>query len=144
MALITVTPRHVSPLVGSNLTRYRAGGSGSIGDFVYQAADFDVEATLADAAGTTNNCVGMVVSVGIDGATDFSDGDYVDVCDYGPVDLGNDAGMSVGKVYLHDGTEGGIDQTAPSDTGDQVFSVGRAKNARTLWIDLQKTDAATV
>jgi hypothetical protein len=83
MANITVTSSQVSPLTGAVIRRYVAGGTITIGNAVYPAADGDVEEADGSAAGTAG-AKGVAVA-SRDGETTVVAGDPVSVVVFGPV-----------------------------------------------------------
>lgn len=135
MADITVTAANVRPLEGAVMRRGTAGGSGSVGDLVYQASDGDWEQADADFL-ANSQARGVVVGVnGQAGATAFTAGDRLDIVRWGPVAWG--ASMTIpGRVYVST-TAGKGDQTAPASAGDYPFVVGYAEAANILFVEPQ-------
>lgn len=137
MADITVTAANVRPLEGAVVRRGTAGGSGSVGDLVYQASDGDWEQADADVS-ASSQARGVVVGVnGQAGATAFVSGDRLDIVRWGPVAWG--ASMTIpGRVYVST-TAGKGDQTAPASAGDFPFIVGYAEAANVLFVEPQSS-----
>lgn len=134
MADITVTAANVRPLEGAQVRRGTAGGSGNVGDLVYQASDGDWEAGDADAL-ASSQARGVVVSVNSGGGTAFVAGDRLDIVRFGAVCWG--ASMTIpGRVYVST-TAGKGDQTAPATAGDYPFCVGYAEAANILFVNPQ-------
>lgn len=135
MAAVTVTASLVCPLQGAVVRRYIAGGTVSVGQAVYVAADGLVEAADADAADTAQ-ARGIVVGVGVAGATSASDGQAVDVATHGAVVLGATALTPGAAVYIST-TAGALDQTAPATSGKFKYVVGWAESAGVIYVQPQ-------
>ena len=112
-----------------------AGGDVELGDFVYVAADGDVEVVDKDAVGTANSVLGCVVAgmgaVGLETQTEFKSGDRVTVCVQGKVY--GFSGLTPGAVQ-YVGDDGEITETAPTATGDVVQEVALALSATEILV----------
>lgn len=133
MADIVKTPSLIRPLIGAVIERYTAGGSGSLGDLVYEDANGNVQVTDADAAGTTYG-FGIVISAP-NGATTFVSGDALDVCVFGRVT--GFSGMTPHDVLYASNTAGAIADAA----GTTSHKVGRARSATVLFVNPPLTEA---
>lgn len=127
-----VTAAKVRPLEGAILRRRRAGGAGTMGNVVYNAADGDVEAARANAA-ATSEAIGVLVEVNEPGETTVADGDGCTIVTFGPV--GGFDSLTPGAIYyLSDTVAGDITATAPSGAGKWAKSVGYAESAGILFV----------
>ena len=133
MADITVTALDVKPLPGSVIERHTAGGALAVGDFVYMAADGDVEEADASAAGTAY-AIGQVVSAP-NGALAAVAGDIVDICVLGRV--AGFSGMTPNDVLYMSDTAGALADAA----GTTSHKVARARSAVIVHINPPMTEA---
>lgn len=118
MADVTVTAGDVR-LIGGPVRRFAAGGTGSLGDFVYVADDGDVEQADADAAASAQS-TGVVISAGQEGGTTFAADDQLDVALPGAIVTGF-SGLTPGTLLFTSTTAGAAADAAPSASGDYVW-----------------------
>jgi hypothetical protein len=137
MAVIDVVAAKVRPLNNAVIRRMTAGAAVSVGDAVYVASSGKVQPTDADFQ-LLVQAIGVVIGVGVSGATSAGDGDVVDVVTHGAVELGNATAMTPGTVVYISPTAGKMDQVAPG-TGDFNFVIGRALTGTTLYVQPQMT-----
>lgn len=136
MADIALTPRKVKADPSALCLPYDAGGSGSVGDWVYLASDGDVEQTDADVSASAQG-IGIVVAVGTMGATTFVAGDRLSVCVFGLCEIAPTASLTIpGRLYAST-TAGAADQTAPASSGDFPFILGRAVSTSAVFVNPQ-------
>lgn len=129
---MAVTAANVRPLEGSILRQYDAGGSLTVGNSVYIAADGDVEQSDANAA-LSSQAIGVVVAVkDTAGATTAAAGDAVTVCVFGPV-AGFSSLNEAALQYVSE-TAAAITETAPSGAGTWTHVVGYAETDTVLFV----------
>jgi|GEM_PF-4247279 len=134
MAAITLLAEQIRPLNGATIRRLTAGAALNVGDVVY----IDTDATVKPAIATSEAAAqarGIVVGVGVAGATSATSGGAVDVVTHGAVAVG--AALTVGAPVYVSATAGKTDHTAPATTGQFPFVVGWAEAAQTLYINPQ-------
>jgi hypothetical protein len=132
MADVTVTAGDVR-LISGPVRRFKAGGTGSLGDFVYVADDGDVEQTDADAAASAQS-TGVVISAGQEGATTFAAGDPLDVALPGAIVTGF-SGLTPGAPVYASVTPGAGADAIPAAAGDYIWVSGRAISATELLVE---------
>jgi hypothetical protein len=137
MAAISITGGLVRPLNGAIIRRFAAGGTVSVGQAVYVDSSGDVQAADADDV-TQAQARGVVVGVGVAGATSASTGQQVDVVTHGPVALGT-SGLTDGAAVYVSPTAGAMDQTIPGTSGDFPFVIGWAESDGVLYVQPQVT-----
>lgn len=130
---MAVTALDVRPGVGALIKDFDAGGAGDIGDYVYIAADGDVEVTDANVA-LTSAGKGVVVAVGDEsgGVTAFVAGDRVSVITFGPVH--GFSSLTPGAIQYISETAGEVTETAPSGALTWTQAGGYAQDASTLFV----------
>lgn len=114
---------------GKVLTVTVDDASTAFGNVLYVAADFHYERAQADSDSTIPAVV-MALEAG--------DGSGKLVLEEGQI-CNTDWDWSAGLVYVDDDTAGGLTQTPPSDTGDQVQAVGWALSADTIYFRPDQT-----
>ena len=137
MAAISITSGQVRPLNGAIIRRFAAGAAVSVGQAVYVDSSGDVQPADADAA-AASQARGVVVAVGVAGATSAATGEQVDVATHGPVALGT-SGLTDGSAVYVSTTAGAMDQTAPAASGDFPFVIGWAEADSVLYVQPQVT-----
>jgi hypothetical protein len=137
MAAISITGGLVRPLNGAIIRRFAAGGTVSVGQAVYVDSSGDVQAADADDVAQAQ-ARGVVVGVGVAGATSASTGQQVDVVTHGPVALGA-SGLTDGAAVYVSPTAGAMDQTIPATAGDFPFVIGWAESDGVLYVQPQVT-----
>lgn len=135
MADIAVTPIDVRPLLGAELERHTAGGSGNIGDTVYQAADEDVEQGDGSAAGTAYSMGIAVKNLNNPVALTFAAGDTLEVVVFGRV--AGFSGMTPNDVLYQSDTAGKLADAA----GTTSHKVARARSATVVFVNPPMTEA---
>lgn len=133
MADLTTTTANASPLPGSHVEGFNAGGSGALLDTVYVASDGDVEQADGSVAGTAD-AIGVVVGI-VDGKTSFVAGDRVQVLVWGPI--AGFSGMTPGDVLYQSDTAGKVADAA----GTVSHKIGRARTATILFVQPPITGA---
>lgn len=136
MAAIDVTPGLVRPLHGAIIRRYEADAALDVGDAVYINGDGEIAQADNAAVGTAQGR-GIVVGVGVSGATAAAAGNWCDVVTHGPVELGNATGMTEGGVAYVGGTAGTMDQTASATPGEFNYIMGFAEAPTVFYVDPQ-------
>jgi hypothetical protein len=132
MADISITAGQVRPLNGAVIRRFTAGEAVTVGNAVYVHTDGTVKKADADALASAQ-ARGVVVGVGVAGATSAATGNAVDVVTHGPVALGT-SGLTEGAVVYVSVTAGALDQTAPAASGDYPFIIGWAEADGVLYV----------
>lgn len=137
MTSLSFTAARIKTQPGAILQKKRAGGAGSVGDWVYVAADGDVELADANAvssAGLQALGIGIVVSCsGEDDAdTTFADGDPVTVCTYGRVE--GFSGLTPGVIGWTSATAGDIDDTKPTGPTTYAFAAGYCYDSGSFFV----------
>lgn len=132
MADIVISNGAVRPLNGAIIRRFTAGATVNVGDAVFVQTDGTVKAADADSE-ADSQARGVVVAVGVAGATSATSGAAVDVVTHGPVALGT-SGLTEGGVIFVSTTAGKLDQTAPSANGDYPFIIGWAEADGVLYV----------
>ena len=131
------TARRINIDRGSITVDFDAGGTGSVGDCVYIAADGDVERVDADATGSG---LGIGIVVRVAGTThdqlSFAAGDRVTVCVYGKVY--GFSGLTTGSLLYPGNTAGSIHHTAPA-SGDFGNILGYALSTDTIFLQPDNT-----
>jgi hypothetical protein len=127
MAVLSITAANVRPLVGAVCRTYTLGGTVDVGDAVYLDSSGNVQRTAAGVAGTAV-LLGIVVSIGTEGATSGASGDPASVCIWGPVT--GFASVTAGSVPFLSDTAGKLDTAA----GTVSVKVGVAESAATVLI----------
>lgn len=129
---MAVTAANVRPLTGAQIRQYTAGGSLTVGNTAYIAADGDVEAGDANLA-ISAAVIGIIVAVAdTTGATTAAAGDAVSVCVFGPV--GGFSSLNEGALQYVSETAGAITETAPSGAGTWTHVVGYAEDDDVLFV----------
>lgn len=129
---MAVTAANVRPLNGAVIRQYDAGGSLTVGNAVYVAADGDVEAADANLAASAQ-AIGVVVAVkDTTGLTTASAGDAVSVVTFGPV-AGFSSLNEESLQYISE-TAGAITETAPSGAGTWSHIIGYAEQSTVLFV----------
>ena len=137
MAAISITSGLVRPLNGAIIRRFAAGATVSVGQAVYVDSSGDVQPADADAEASAQ-ARGVVVAVGVAGATSATTGQTVDVVTHGPVALGA-SGLTDGAAVYVSTTAGALDQTIPGTSGDYPFVIGWAEADGVLYVQPQVT-----
>ncbi|MCP5016863.1 MAG: hypothetical protein GY938_16585 [Ketobacter sp.] len=135
MADITVTSNDVRPLANAVLRRFVAGGSGSVGDLVYIAADGDVEQADASAAGTTYSSGVVVKNLSNADSATFVATDILEVAVFGSV--AGFSGMTPNDVLYQSDTAGQLADAA----GTTSHKFARAHSATVLFVNPAITEA---
>lgn len=135
MADISITAAQVRPLNGAIVRRFTAGAAVSVGDAVYVHTDGTVKRADAD-DGTQVQARGVVVSVGVAGASSAAAGEAVDVVTHGALALGT-SGLTDGAAVYVSTTAGKLDQTAPAASGDFKYVIGWAESDSVLYVQPQ-------
>lgn len=135
MADLAVIPASVRPLNGAIVRRFVAGGTVTVGQAVYVAADGTVQAATAAALGSAQ-ARGIAVAVGVAGKTSAGTGEAVDVVTHGPLALGV-TGLAQGAAVYLSPTAGKLDQSAPAASGDYPFVIGWAAADGVLYVQPQ-------
>lgn len=139
MADIVINAAQVRPLNGAVIRRFTAGASVNVGEAVYVASDGTVKPADADESLATAQARGIVVGVGVAGATSAASGQAVDVVTHGAVAIGT-SGLTDGAVVYVSVTAGKLDQSAPSAAGDDFdFIIGWAESDGVLYVQPQVT-----
>lgn len=142
MADIVTVAAKVRPLTGAVVRRYAASASLTVGQAVYVHTDGTIKAADADAVASAQ-ARGILVAVGIDGATSAASGDLCDVVVFGPVAVGV-TGLTEGAVVYVSTTAGAMDQTASVTTGDFNYVVGWVEADDVIFVQPQMTVPAAV
>lgn len=138
MADLSPTASKVRPLHGCSIRRFAAASANvAVGKAVYVKSDGKIELADADAVGSAQ-ARGVVVAVGVNGATTAAAGDQCDVVTRGPVELGL-TGLTDGSAVYVSTTAGAMDQTAPAGVGQYKFVVGWAESDTVLFVNPQVT-----
>jgi hypothetical protein len=136
MAVVDVIASRVRPLNGAIIRRYRAASTSvAVGKFVYVKPDGLIELADLDAVGTSQ-ARGVVVAIGVNGATAAAVGDQCDVVVHGPVELGNATDMTEGAV-LYIENDGTINEAKSATTGDFNYIIGYAESVTVLYVQGQ-------
>lgn len=136
MADISITAAQVRPLQGAITRRFQAASTNvAVGKAVYVKSDGKIELADADAVGTAQ-ARGVVVGIGIDGATTAVANQVCDVVTHGPVAIGA-TGLTDGSNVFVSTTAGAMDQTAPAGAGDFPYAIGWAESDGVIYIQPQ-------
>ncbi len=127
MADIAVDKEEVGDLPHALVRDKTAGATGSRGDWVYIAADGDIELADGSAAGTAR-AFGIVVAIG-GGKDDFVVGDVVTIVYLGPVK--GYSGMTAGDVLFASDTAG----KAADAAGTVAQKLGQAFDAEIIMVN---------
>jgi hypothetical protein len=136
MAAFVGVAANVRPLhPAAVIRRYPAAGVVAPGQLVYLKSDGNIELADADAVASAQ-AIGIVVSIGSNGAVASVAGDMCDVCVWGPVT--GFASMTIGAVVYTSVTAGSMDQTVVAgSSGDFPFIIGYAESAATIFVSPQ-------
>jgi hypothetical protein len=135
MAAISVTPSKIRPLNGATIRRRPAGAALNVGDAVYIDTNGKVQQAVANGTQAVVQARGIVVAVGIFGATAANTDDMVDIVVDGPVT--GFSGMTPGGAVYVGTTAGKLDQTAPATTGQYKYVAGYAEDDTTIFVQGQ-------
>lgn len=136
MADISLTAANIRALTenGAVTEMGAAGGSMTVGDVVYRAADGDWEQADGNASNAAARARGVVV-IGKDDSTSIVAGDPITVCLFGPVE--GFSGMTVNDALFVSDTAGKLADAA----GTVSHLMGHAASASRVW--LQPSQAAS-
>ncbi len=136
MAAISLTPILLRPLQGAVLMRIEAGAAGNVGDVVYIDSNNKAQAALADAVGTSRG-KGMVIRVGVVGATSFVAGDMLEVVTHGPITVGEVKFTPGVELFLSAATAGALDETATAVSTEVPYVCAWALSDSILYVEPQ-------
>lgn len=138
MADVSLTAANIRPLTenGAVLRQYTAGGTITIGDAVYVAADGDVERADGSAQNTAR-AIGIAVQ-SYDGETTISAGDPVTVCVFGPV--AGFSGLAEGTPHYVSDEAGKI---ADGDDGTWTRVLGYPEREDVFFVNPHMEDPAS-
>ena len=130
MADASLTASQIRPLNGAVIRQFTAGGTITVGDVVYIAADGDVERADANLA---VSALGVGIAVAShDDSTTIEAGDPVSVVTLGPVS--GFSGLSEGVNYYTSETAGKLADAAPSGAGTWTHAMGYAERASVFFV----------
>lgn len=138
MADLNIIAGQIRPLNGAIVRRFVAGATLSVGDAVYVAANGTVQPADANTQDSAQ-ARGIVVAVGVTGATSASTGQAVDVVTHGAIAAGVGELTPGGAVFVSAANAGKLDQSAPASAGDFPFSIGWAASSSVLYVQPQTT-----